>query len=247
MTQSSVYHLINMMQPTEVLLRNRTIWADGFDYVVSKAYLEQLIVSVVLALLIYLIQRLYFGLTKRWLRLLTQKISEQVLLRGFGLLRNNMTPLPQLSTDIFPGYSPEEQSAACYDSAQEKKATDRQVLWTNIMNEGRYQNPSRYDKVEVLLLSWKVSDLDTTKEVKDLRKVFEEDFGYHTTTMYLNANSEKKLQTHLNRHVARFVDDYNDPNTLIIVYYGGHGGPGDFLGDLELIGYIFCIWLSQPC
>ena len=241
MTQSSVYHLINMMQPTEVLLRNRTAWADGFDYVVSKAYLEQLIVSVVLALLIYLVQRLYFGLNTRWLRLLAQEIPKQeLLLEGFGLPRNKMPPLP------CPEGSPEEQSAACYDSAQEKKATDRLVLWTNTMNEGRYQNPSRYDKVEVLLLSWKVSDLDTTNEVKDLRKVFEEDFGYHTTTMYLNANSKKKLQTHLNRHVAKFVDDYNDPNTLIIVYYGGHGGPGDFLGDLELIGYIFCIWLSQP-
>ncbi|CAL8574966.1 hypothetical protein XPA_000912 [Xanthoria parietina] len=62
------------------------------------------------------------------------------------------------------------------------------------MNEGRYQNPSRYDKVEVLLLCWKVSDIDTTKEVKDLRKVFEDDFGYHATTEYLNANSKQKLQ-----------------------------------------------------
>lgn len=224
-----------MVQPTEVLLRNRTVWTDGFDYVVSKAYLEQLIVFIVLALLIHVIQRIDFGLNTRWLRLLAQEIPKQeLLLEGFGLTRNKMPPLPRLSKD------------SCYDSAQEKKATDRQVLWTNIMNEGRYQNPSRYDKVEVLLLCWKVSDLDTTYEVEDLRKVFEEDFGYHTTTMYLNANSKKKLQTHLNRHVAKFVDDYNDPNTLIIVYYGGHGGPGDFLGELELIGYIFCIWLSQP-
>ena len=247
MTQSSVYHLINMMQPTEVLLRNRTVWADGFDFVVSKAYLEQLIVSVVLALLIYLIQRLFFGLTKRWLRLLTQKISEQVLLRGFGLLRNNMAPLPQLSTDICPEYSPEEQSVACYDSTEEKEASRLQVLWTNIMNESRYQSPPRYDKVEVLLLCWKVSDIDTTKEIKDLREVFEVYFGYHATTEYLDANWNENLQVYLNRLVANFVHDYNDPNTLLIVYYGGHGVPGEFLDELEFIAYIFCIWLSQPC
>ena len=209
--------------------------------------MEQLIIYVLLAFLIHLIQRLAFAFNKRWLRLLTQKIPEQVLLGGFGLPRNNMAPLPQLSTDVCPEYSPEEQSVACYDSAQEKKATDRQVLWTNIMSEGRYQNPSRYDKVEVLLLCWQVSDIDTTKEVEDLREVFEEYFGYHARTEYLDAKWNENLQVNLNRVVANFVGDYNDPNTLLIVYYGGHGVPGEFLDELELIAYIFCIWLSQPC
>ena len=236
-----------MAQPTEVLLRNRTVWTDGFDYVVSKAYLEQLIVFVVLALLIHLIQRIDFGLITRWLRLVAHETPKQeFLIEGFGLPRNKMPPLPRLSTDFCPEGSPEEQSAACYDSAQEKKATDRQVLWTNTMNEGRYQNPSRYDKVAVLLLCWMVSDIDTTTEVKELRKVFEEDFGYHTTTEYLDANSKSKLQLQLNLRVAHFVHDYDGSNTLLIVYYGGHGGPGDFFGELELIGYTFCIWLSQP-
>ena len=120
------------------------------------------------------------------------------------------------------------------------------MLWTNVMNEGRYQNPSRYDKVAVLLLCWMASDIDTTTEVEDLRKVFEEDFGYHTTTEYLNANLKSKLQVQLNLSVAQFVHDYDGANTLLIVYYGGHGGPGDFFGELKLIGYTFCIWLSQP-
>ena len=245
MTQSSVYHLINMMQPTEVLLRNRTVWADGFDYVISKAYLEQLIVSVVLALLIYLIQRLYFGLKTRWLRLLAQEIPKQeLLLEGFGLPRNKMPPLPRFSKDFCPEGSQEEQSAACYDSAEEEEASRQQVLWTNTMSEGRYQNPSLYDKVEVLLLCWKVSDMDTTREVEDLRKVFVDDFGYHATTEYLNAESKPKLQVQVNARVAKFVEVYDGPDTLLIVYYAGHGRPGDFFGELELTGYVFCIFLS---
>ncbi|KAI4221144.1 MAG: hypothetical protein L6R36_007112 [Xanthoria steineri] len=104
------------------------------------------------------------------------------------------------------------------------------------MSEGRYQNPSLYDKVEVLLLCWKVSDMDTTREVEDLRKVFVEDFGYHATTEYLNAESKQKLQVQVNARVAKFVEVYDGPDTLLIVYYAGHGRPGDFYGELELTG-----------
>ncbi|KAL8645463.1 MAG: hypothetical protein Q9226_007293 [Calogaya cf. arnoldii] len=226
-----------MEQSTEVLLRNRSIWADFFDYVDSKTGWEQLIVYLVLALLFQFIQRLEFVIITRWIRLLVKKTPKLVFFEGFSVSRAHMGPLPRLSTECYPDASPEAQSAVGYDSAEEEEASRHQVLWTNIMDEGKYQNPSLYDKVEVLLLCWKDPDMDTTSEVEDLRTVFVDDFGYHATTEFLNANSEKKLQVQVNARVAKFVEDYGCcSNTLLIVYYAGHGGPGEFFGDLVLHG-----------
>lgn len=152
-----------------------------------------------------------------------------------------MDPLPRLSPEFCHDDSPEEQSAACYDSAEEAEASRHQVLWANTMDEGRYQNPSLYEQVEVLLLCWKVCDMDTTSEVDDLRTVLEVVFGYHATTEYLDANSKQKLQVQVNARVAKFVEDCDGPNTLLIVYYAGHGRPGEFFGELELAGYAFLL------
>ena len=227
-----------MAHSTEVLLRNRSIWADFFGYIDSKTGWEQLIVYIVLALLFQLIQRLELVIVKRWIRLLFKKSPKLVFLKGSDVPEVVMGPLPRLSTEYYPNASPEEQSAVAYDSAEEEEASRHQVLWTNIMDEGKYQNPSLYDKVEVLLLCWKDPDMDTTSEVDDLRTVFVDDFGYHATTEFLDANSEKKLQVQVNYRVAKFVEEYGCcSNTLLIVYYAGHGGPGEFFGDLVLHGY----------
>ncbi|KAI4119499.1 MAG: hypothetical protein LQ338_007264 [Usnochroma carphineum] len=115
-----------------------------------------------------------------------------------------------------------------------------QVLWTNVMAKGRYANPSVYQKAEVLILCWEQasSDMDTKNEVERLKSVFRKSFGYGVTIEKLNANLEKKLQVQVNGRVARFVEDHDGPNTLLIVYYAGHGKPGDNFGDMELYGKI---------
>ncbi|KAL8784332.1 MAG: hypothetical protein Q9213_004041 [Squamulea squamosa] len=104
------------------------------------------------------------------------------------------------------------------------------------MAEGKYQNPPFYEQVEVLLLCWAVTDMDTKDEVKDLKSVFENDFGYNATIEHLDGNSKNRLQVEVNFKVAKFVKDHDGTNTLLIVYYAGHGKPGEFFGDLEFIG-----------
>ncbi|KAL8727739.1 MAG: hypothetical protein Q9166_005852 [cf. Caloplaca sp. 2 TL-2023] len=147
-----------------------------------------------------------------------------------------MDPSSRMSKRLKPNIKLDDQSTVGYESADEKEASRHQVLWTNVMAEGTYKTPSTYDKVEVLLLCWAVSDIDTTNEVKDLKAVFEVDFGYHATIKYLDAELKQRLQVQVNARVAKFVEDYDDSNTLLIVYYAGHGRPGKFFGDLELMG-----------
>lgn len=113
-----------------------------------------------------------------------------------------------------------------------------QVQWNITMGQGNYNHPSTYKKVEVLLLCWaqNSSDLKTTKEVDALRLVFEDRFKYHTTIQYLDNDNKQKLQVQINGIVATFVQKNDGPNTLLIVYYAGHGKPGEIHGHLELHG-----------
>ena len=122
----------------------------------------------------------------------------------------------------------------------EKEDSDLQLLWSKVMDEGDYTNCSTYTKVEVLLLCWAEScdDLTTKKEVEDLKATFEKDFNYHATIEYLDIMFEQKIQVRVNAKVAAFVDAHDGPNTLLIVYYAGHGRPGQKYGQLELFGFV---------
>ena len=150
-----------------------------------------------------------------------------------------MDHMPGLSANLSPDVGMDEQETVGYDTVQAQEASRHQVMWADVMAEGRYQTPSQYDKVEVLLLYWLDSDMgtNTNKEVDDLESVFVKDFGYHATRAHLNENSKKKLQVEVNYEVANFVRKHDGPNTLLIVYYAGHGSPGELFGNLELKGY----------
>ncbi|KAL8645949.1 MAG: hypothetical protein Q9226_007070 [Calogaya cf. arnoldii] len=137
-----------------------------------------------------------------------------------------------------PGIKPEDPSTLGYESADEIDASKYQVAWTNVMAEGRYLSPSVYKKAEVLLLCWKehCSDLDTKTEVSQLVSVLEVGFGYGVTIVHLDGNEKNRLQVQLNAKVAGFVDTHDGPDTLLIVYYAGHGKPDKYFGDLEMFG-----------
>lgn len=226
-----------MAQSTEVLVRESTLWAEFFDCVDSKTCSEQFFIFTALAVLFCFSRKLDFVAYFRRVRTKSTELIEQVSRTTLGSSQTNMDSLPRLSTQLNSDDRLEEPSAACYDSAEEEEASRHQVLWENTMAEGKYQNPSLYDNVEVLLLCWATSDMDTTTEVQELGDVFVNDFGYHTTTEYLNADSKQKLQVQVNARVAKFVGDHDGPKTLLLVYYAGHGGPGQFFGDLELAAY----------
>lgn len=148
-----------------------------------------------------------------------------------------------------PGIKLEDPSTVGYESADEIDASKYQVVWTNVMAEGRYLSPSVYKKAEVLIICWKehCCDLDTQNEVKGLVSVLEMGFGYGITIVHLEAKEEGRLQVQLNAKVAGFVDTHDGPDTLLIVYYAGHGKPGKYFGDLEIFGsVIHDVWKTKP-
>ena len=137
------------------------------------------------------------------------------------------------------GNSP-DYSIIDYELNYEREESERQVLWSKTMEKGDYKDSLAYKKVEVLLLCWAATcdDLITNDEVDKLKSVFEEQFKYHAQIAYLDADATLKLQVQVNAKVAAFVGAYDGPNTLLIVYYAGHGRPGSFYGSLELFGLV---------
>ena len=74
-------------------------------------------------------------------------------------------------------------------------------------------------------------------QVEDLAGVLEK--HYHFTVEKVSIGN-KFPQVEMTLHLSKFILDYSDKSTLLIVYYAGHGwdkgGPG---GDFVLIGYAF--------
>lgn len=108
------------------------------------------------------------------------------------------------------------------------------------MEEGKFKGSSKYTNVEVLLLCWAENsdDLIVTVEVNRLKRTFEDLFNYHTQIGYLDASIKQTLQVQVNKIVNDFVYACDGPDTLLIVYYGGHGKPGNYYGSLECFGSV---------
>jgi len=108
-------------------------------------------------------------------------------------------------------------------------------VWQNVMKDfGLTGRPHR--SVAVLMLSWanELDDLKTTAEVEKLKCVFRDNFNYKVIQRQLVANKRPGLQ--VARHLANFVDEHDSDSTLLIVYYAGHGIPGENAGELHLAG-----------
>ncbi len=76
----------------------------------------------------------------------------------------------------------------------------------------------RYKCVEVLLLRWDEDDLAVSWEVEDLEKIFKA-YGF-STELWLIPSEMPHLELMIK--VGSFVKGYQNPDTLLIVYYGGH-------------------------
>jgi hypothetical protein len=80
---------------------------------------------------------------------------------------------------------------------------------------------SRYEKVDVILLSWEEEDpkLPVSIEIKELAEIFRELYGYEVEEWFIPAeNCHNRLQA----RILEFLGD-GDPRHLKIVYYAGHG------------------------
>ncbi|KAI4096982.1 MAG: hypothetical protein L6R37_006870 [Teloschistes peruensis] len=132
----------------------------------------------------------------------------------------------------------DEDSTVDYESKDGRDASEYQLRWINVMNKGNYNCSENYNRVEVLLLRWDdtCDDMTTQHEVGQLKNVFEKEFNWHTELHCLNNKIEGRLQLQINAIVAAWVNKYSKPNTLLVVYYAGHGRPGTAFGQLELMG-----------
>ncbi|KAM0799442.1 hypothetical protein BDR22DRAFT_855393 [Usnea florida] len=134
---------------------------------------------------------------------------------------------------------PSEPSTVDYKAQDTKDDSEYQVLWSKKMDEGKkYNRSSTYTNAAVLLLSWDEAcdDLAVKEEVSKLQNTLRGRFNFHTQISNLDTKNEKRLQVQVNLIVANFIATYDGPNTLLIVYYAGHGRPGDRYGHLELHG-----------
>ncbi|KAI4256671.1 MAG: hypothetical protein LQ352_001989 [Teloschistes flavicans] len=136
-----------------------------------------------------------------------------------------------------PCLEPSTVDHAIQDSGDD---SEYRLAWTKVMSEGKYRSSENYKSVEVLLLRWDdtCDDMTTKHEVKQLSDVFTEEFNWHTEIHCLKTDVEGKLQIQVNKIVINWVDKYDKSNTLLLVYYAGHGKPGKTFGQLEIHGQV---------
>ncbi|KAF2001715.1 hypothetical protein P154DRAFT_562433 [Amniculicola lignicola CBS 123094] len=86
---------------------------------------------------------------------------------------------------------------------------------------GYFIDRSNYDEVSVLLTYWKDGDLHIWDEVRDLRRVFENDLKYRFATFALPGDGTQ--QARLRSEVANFITKFAlEKRSLVIIYYTGH-------------------------
>jgi len=124
-----------------------------------------------------------------------------------------------------------------YENEYEKLNNSYQLKWSNLMENGHYMTSSFYTRVKVLLISWdeESDDLDTKDEVARLRDVFTKTFRFQVTPALIKKDPEHAAHLQVVRHVNNFLWNEDRANTLLIVYYAGHGVSGS-PGILTLTG-----------
>lgn len=79
---------------------------------------------------------------------------------------------------------------------------------------------SRYSAVQVLLLSWEEDDLKVIDEVTTLDIVFTDLYGFGVEQWLIPSSDS---HDELGDRLRAFKKQYSKEDTLLIVYYGGHG------------------------
>ncbi|KAK3370438.1 hypothetical protein B0H63DRAFT_528159 [Podospora didyma] len=79
---------------------------------------------------------------------------------------------------------------------------------------------SRYETVQVLLISWEHDDLGVAPEVDALATVFDRDFGFGVAQIIIPVEKSLFQLTHA---LLDWVESYGSDGSLLIVYYAGHG------------------------
>ena len=142
-------------------------------------------------------------------------------------------------------------STVNFDSSEDQAESKLQVKWSNMMDQGNYRKSSVYKRVEVMMLHFsdgrnkahphngqaQKNKFQTSieEEVLELKRILEGDFGFNVTQEHLNNKDD--LQSSINVVMANWVHKHNSLETLLIVYYAGHGKPGVNNGELRIHGW----------
>ncbi|KAL9038912.1 MAG: hypothetical protein Q9180_002845 [Flavoplaca navasiana] len=145
-------------------------------------------------------------------------------------------------------------SVVDYDDEDEQLNSELQLIFDKNALVGR-QSSWSYEKVAVLLIAWDRScdDLNTNEEViqsfapstasayqtlqvDKLARMFRETYHYKVQNVRLKATGVQLPQVQINKSLADFVHQEDGESTLLVVYYAGHGMPGQRHGNLELTG-----------
>lgn len=87
------------------------------------------------------------------------------------------------------------------------------------MNGHRRIDRELYSEVHCFLFSWSLTDLDLDREVAQFGRILE--FGFHFFVHECKLVSEQSMKRDID-NIFRLHGD--DPNKLLLIYYGGHGG-----------------------
>lgn len=115
---------------------------------------------------------------------------------------------------------PRKKRAETMTRLDHKRETSRIIFNKTI--SGRYQEgDAGFEEVGVLLITWRDDDLFCRdSEVPRLRDIFADKFGYTVREYEIPS---KRSATGLASALASFAYDFDSPNKMAIVYYGGHG------------------------
>ncbi|KAF2839379.1 hypothetical protein M501DRAFT_1016460 [Patellaria atrata CBS 101060] len=111
------------------------------------------------------------------------------------------------------------------DLVTEEENSKMQISWNTAMC-AEMKIPLGYQEVAVLIIKWAdaIDELECSKEVKELKELFEAKFHYSIEVIELNTDTPRaRPQLQLEKGLINFVDAHNGPHNLLIVYYTGHG------------------------
>ena len=79
---------------------------------------------------------------------------------------------------------------------------------------------TRYKQVYSILIRWDSDDLDVSAELEDLETCFKRYYRFETERFDIpTENSHLDLML----RIGQFIKQHEGPDSLLIVYYGGHG------------------------
>ena len=82
---------------------------------------------------------------------------------------------------------------------------------------------SGYKKVHALLLSWAGGDPRMDGELEKLKDVLDAFYNFEIETFHIPHGPGIRSHHELNKHLLKFTENHSRADSLLIVYYAGHG------------------------